>query len=233
MGRTLQLYQLQSLDNDIDETNRNLSEIAAQLGESEALKQAKAVHEAAVVQLRKDQTKMQDLDLELKSLITKITGEEKLLYGGRAISAKEAANLQEEVASLKRRQVDREEHLLDAMVEVEATEETFAAAEATLSEVEADWKLNQADLLQARAENSAKLVELKKRRPVVAEVVSADDLTLYEKLRKKKNGHAVSLIKNGVCQRCGMTSSNNKIQLSRAEIELTYCGVCGRILYAP
>ena len=233
MGRTLQLYQLQSFDSDIDETNQKLSEIAAQLGESEALKQAKTTYDAAAAQLRKDQTKMQDLDLELKSLIDKITGEEKLLYSGRAISAKEAANLQEEVASLKRRQVDREEHLLNAMVEVETAEEIFAAAQTALSEVEANWKLAQADLLQAQAENRTKLIELKKRRPDVAGVVNADDMALYEKLRKKKNGHAVSLVKNGVCQRCGMTSSNSKIQLSRAETELTYCGVCGRILYAP
>ena len=233
MGRTLQLYQLQSLDSGIDETNKKLTEIAAQLGESDALKRAKATYDAAATELRKAQTKMQDLDLELKSLTDKISREEKLLYSGRAISAKEASNLQEEVASLKRRQEDREDHLLEAMVEVETCEETFVTAQTALSEVEANWKEDQADLLQAQAENSAKLVELKKRRPAVAGVVDANDLTLYEKLRKKKNGYAVALIKNGVCQRCGMTSSNNKIQLARAETELTTCGVCGRILYAP
>lgn len=233
MGRTLQLYQLQSLDSDIDETNKKLTEITTQLGESDALKQAKAAHDTAATELRKSQTKMQDLDLELKSLTDKISREEKLLYSGRAISAKEAANLQEEVASLKRRQEDREEHLLEAMVEVETAEETFATAQTTLSEVETNWKEDQADLLQAQTENSAKLVELKKRRPAVAGGVDANDQALYEKLRKKKNGYAVALIKNGVCQRCGMTSSNSKIQLSRTETELTYCGVCGRILYAP
>ena len=66
MGRTLQLYQLQTLDSDIDQINKKLAEIAAQLGESDALKEAKAAHNVAATELRKAQTKMQDLDLERK-----------------------------------------------------------------------------------------------------------------------------------------------------------------------
>ena len=42
MSRVQQLYQLQTLDSEVDKINRQLAEIATQLGESEALKKAKA-----------------------------------------------------------------------------------------------------------------------------------------------------------------------------------------------
>ena len=119
MSRAQQLYQLQTLDSEVDKINRQLAEIATQLGESEALKKAKAEVEGAEKELRRAQATMQDLNLEVKSLADKITQQEKTLYHGKALSAKEATNLQGEITSLKRRHSQREELLLGAMVETE------------------------------------------------------------------------------------------------------------------
>ena len=99
MAQILQLYQLQSLDSEITQINRQLADIAAKLGESEELQQARSETEAAQTMVRGAQTRTQDLDLELKSLTGKITNQEKLLYSGKVLNAKEAANLQEEVAN--------------------------------------------------------------------------------------------------------------------------------------
>lgn len=233
MVQLLQLYQLQSLDSEIDQISHQLATIAAQLGESDALKQARAGAEAAQVQLRKLQAKMQDLDLELKSLTAKITNQEKLLYSGRALSAKEAANLQDEVASLKRWQSDREEKLLEAMVEVEDADAALAAARTGRESTEADWLAQQSGLQQTQGELQDRLSALKERRPNAAEKIDAETLRIYENLRKKKAGRAVVAVKNGVCQGCGMTASANKVRQARSGTELMYCGACGRILYVP
>jgi predicted nucleic acid-binding Zn-ribbon protein len=233
VAQILQLYQLQSLDIEIQQTRQQLAQIAAALGESEALRQVRAAHNAAETLLRQAQTTVQDLDLELKSLNSKISGQEKLLYSGKVLSAKEASNLQEEVAALKRWQADREDHLLDAMVEQEEAEAGVEAAAEKLAEIETAWRNNQHDLLVSQEEQTHKLSELEQRRPSMTAQVSPDLLTTYEKMRPKKAGRPVAAVKDSACQGCGVTVSANKIRQARAKTELIYCGTCGRILYVP
>ncbi len=233
MGRTLQLYQLQSLDSDIDKTNQQLAEIAQQLGESDALKKARAAVDAAEQNLRKAQASMKDLDLEVKSLANKIAAEEGKLYGGKVLNAKEAANLQDEVASLKRRHSEREERLLEAMMLTEESEETLAQTQANLARLQQEWAAGQQELLQTKQMLETRLSELQERRPALASPVTKEDLNEYESLRAKKAGRGIVAVKNGVCQGCGMTLSQNRVRQARAETELVHCSTCGRILYAP
>lgn len=233
MAQLLQLYQLQSIDSEIDEIRQQLKKIAGQLGESETLQQAKSQHQIAEASLRQTQAKMQDLELELKGLTQKISGQEKLLYSGKVLSPKEAANLQDEVASLKRRQSDREEHLLEAMVEVEEAEAKLESAATHLSDVTTNWNDEQKGLQENNTQLKGKLADLKMRRPNMVAAIDPTILSIYEQLRPRKAGRAVVAVKGGVCQGCGMTPSNNRLQQARAGTELVYCGACGRILYVP
>lgn len=233
MGHTLQLYQLQSLDSQIDQTNKELADIAAKLGESEALKKAKSEAEAAEERLRKAQTVVQDLDLEVKGLANKIATEEKKLYSGKVLNAKEAANLQDEVASVRRRHGEREERLLEAMLEAEEAEALVNQKQSELARVEAEWKADQEELKQKQNSLNSTLAELQERRPSMTGGINADELAQYEKLRAKKAGRGIVAVKNGVCQGCGMTLSNNRVQKARAGTQLVYCSTCGRILYVP
>jgi predicted nucleic acid-binding Zn-ribbon protein len=233
VSRTLQLYQLQSLDSDIDKAKQELAEIAAKLGESETLTGARALAKSSEGRLRRARTVMQDLDLEVRSLAAKIESEEKKLYSGRVLNAKEAANLQEEVASLKRRHENREEHLLEAMVEVEETEQAFAEAGTQLATIEAEWSAGQDQLRQEQAVITKRLAELEARRPAMTAPVSQADLREYENLRAKKGGRAVVSVKDSVCQGCGMIASSSQLQRARAGAELIYCTACGRIFYLP
>jgi uncharacterized protein len=234
LSRIQRLYQLQSLDSELDKARQQLAYIAANLGESEALKAAKTALASAEQTLQKAKATMQDLDLEMKSLTQKITQEEKMLYGGsKAISAKEAANLQEEVASLKRRQSNREEALLEAMVETEDAEETLKQAQTNLANVQAGWTTDQADLVQKQGILEKKVAELLEQRPTVLTGVDDEALEEYDDIRPKKAGVAVSMVKDGMCQGCGMGPSQNKLQQARSGEELIFCGGCGRILYVP
>jgi hypothetical protein len=233
LSRTLHLYQLQTLDIEIDKTKQELAEVAAQLGESEALKEARNLAEAAAKRLRQARTGMQDLDLEVKSLATKIEQEEKRLYSGRVLNAKEAANLQDEVASLKRRHSDREERLLEAMLDAEESEAASNSAQVQLTTVEAGWQANQAQLKQRQDTLNQALADLLKRRPTLLSPISQADLNEYENLRAKKGGRGVVAVKNSICQGCGTIASNSQLQRARTGAELTYCTTCGRIFYVP
>ncbi len=233
MSRVQILYQLQLLDSELDQTNQELAQVRAALGESKALKQARAAVETAEQELRQARTAQQNLDLEVSGLADKIAQQEKLLYGGKPISPKEAANLQGEVASLKRWYQKREELLLEAMVATEEADTKLNQARANLATVQADWSAGQSELTQKQAVLENKLAELQNRRPLVTERIEATDLADYEKLRPKRGGRAVAVVKNGVCQGCGVGVSSRKVQAARAETELNYCSTCGRILYAP
>ncbi|MBN1219093.1 MAG: hypothetical protein JXM69_09195 [Anaerolineae bacterium] len=233
MSRVQRLYRLQSLDSELDKTKQRLADIAARLGESNALKEAGQATKIADQNLHKIRTKMRDLDLEVKSLSQKITQQEKLLYGGRNLSAKEASNLQDEVESLKRRRSQREELLLEAMVEAETAEAQLAQAQTALSSIQAEWTVDQEELVKTQSELEAKVADLLEQRPGLVSGVEVDDLEEYEDIRPLKGGIAVALVKDGACQGCGMAPSRSKIQRARAGQELTYCGGCGRILYVP
>jgi predicted nucleic acid-binding Zn-ribbon protein len=231
LSRVQQLYQLQLLDSEVDKTNQQLAEIASRLGESEALKQAKAQAEAAEKQLRHAQTTMQNLNLEVQSLTQKIAQQEKTLYQGKALSPKEATNLQDEIASLKRRQGQREELLLEAMVGTEEAEQQLEQMRTQLAAIQTEWQSDQARLVEQQAVLKNKLNELKQQRPVMVKVINADDLDEYEELRPRKAGRAVAVVKDGICLGCGVAASSSRIQHARAGTELIYCGTCGRILY--
>lgn len=231
LNRTHLLYQLQGLDSKIDKAKQELAEVEAQLGESAALRQAKQTSEMAQQQMRQAQTKLKDLELEVKGLSDKIAGQEKLLYSGKAMSAKEAANLQDEIASLKRWHSAREELLLEAMLEAEEAEETVTQAQDALSRVEAEWRDSQGDLGTKQQRLQAEIEELQQQRPTFAEAVDQDDLREYDALRRKKGGVAIAAVKGSVCQSCGMIASNNKIRQAGSGADLVYCGGCGRILY--
>jgi predicted nucleic acid-binding Zn-ribbon protein len=233
LSHTLQLYQLQMLDSEIDKTKQQLAEVKARLGESEALKQAREALYQAETTLRKAQTTMQDLDLEVKSLGDKIANEEKRLYSGKVLNAKEATNLQDEVAALKRRYGEREERLLEVMLAVEENQETLQQRQAEFSATETNWSADQAHLHETQAALDQQLVQFLERRPMMTGSIPQAVLGEYEALRAKKAGRAVVMVKGSECQGCGISMSNSRVQRARTDDALTYCGTCGRILYVP
>ncbi len=233
MSRAQILYQLQLLDSELDKTSKELTEVTALLGESDALKRAKSQVKTTADILRQARTELQDIDLEVNGLTEKIARQEKLLYSGKSMSAKEAANLQEEVSSLRRWHTTREEALLEAMVAVEEAEARHDEASTRQSAVRQQWQAGQRELLDKQATLQTKIKELQSQRPAKITDVPPGDLTIYEKLRKRRAGRAVAIMRNSVCEGCGVSASSSRVHRARAGAELEYCSTCGRILYVP
>lgn len=233
MSHTLQLYQLQALDSEIDKIRQQLAEVKARLGESDALKETREAMRQAETTLRKAQSTMQDLDLEVKSLADKIASQEKRLYSGKVLNAKEATNLQDEVAALKRRYGEREEHLLEVMLAVEENQETLQQRQAAFSTTEVAWSADQARLQEIQATLDQQLAQFLERRPTMTVSIPSEVLREYDGLRAKKGGRAVVMVKGGECQGCGISMSNSRVQRARTDEALTFCSTCGRILYVP
>lgn len=226
-----QLYQLQKLEIELVMAKKRLNEIEQLLAGNEALTQALAAAEAAEQAAQKARTAVLNLELEVKSINDKAKRQEELLYGGQPKSAKEAANLQDEVAGLKRLGATREEQLLEAMVVSEEAESKLKAVQAALSSTQAKWDSEQAGLVAEQGKLKTKVKRTTEQRAVMVEAINQPDLQVYSNLRKRKAGRPIAAVKNGSCQACGVDVPRGDEQRARAGKELTYCNSCGRILY--
>ena len=232
MSRAGLLYHLQTIDLEIDERSRRLREVEASLGESEELRRARRALQEEETRLRQWRRKLRDLELEMEGLNDKIASVEEQLYGGHVRNPKELASLQQEVEYLRRRRGELEEQVLEAMIEVEEGEARAAKRRRELAEVEADWQRAQASLAAERDELKDRLSQLRERRAELERRIGADDLALYEDLRRRKGGQAVALIRDGLCQGCGVMLPLSRARQARQGDELVLCVNCERILCA-
>jgi len=232
MNETAMLFELQQVDLDLVAVQRRLLEVDALLGETLALRDARQQVERARKGARTWHTRLTELELNLESLAEKIAAGEKRLYSGKVRSPKELENLQMETASLKNRLRAIEEEALHAMERVDETRAALEEAEQHLQQVEGEWKETQKALATERKELLERLNALNAERKERIAALSQKALSAYDYLRKQKGGHAVALLKGGVCQGCRVSVSANKVREVQAGGGLVFCGNCDRILYA-
>jgi predicted nucleic acid-binding Zn-ribbon protein len=231
MSRTQHLYELQQVDLEIESASRRLKEIAASLVESNELKRARKMVVEAQARLARRRARMKDLDLEVSSLSQKIETDEQRLYSGRVTNPKELASLQDEVASLRRWRDKKEDDLLEVMVAAEEGEAALADAQAILTQVSETWRAEQGDLADEQTQLQARLGELAEQRESLVAAIGPEDMAIYERLRQRKGGRAVALVKDGICQGCRMNPPTSQVQHARSGTELVFCNNCGRILH--
>ncbi len=229
MSRAASLYRLQQLDTEAEAGQRRLTEIAAALGETAILRQARTAARQAAAQVQEWSVRQRDLELEVQGIKSDIAAGERRLYGGSVRNPKELTDLQAKVASLKRLLERKEENLLEAMIAREEAEAAQAKSQDLLTRVEASLQAEQA-ALRAEAERlETRLTEIARDRQALLPEIKPDDLELYRFLRRAKGGLAVVLMRSGACSACGIEVPQGQLERGREEGLLT-CGNCERIL---
>lgn len=229
MSRAARLYRLQQLDMDEEQGRSRLAEIAAALGETIALRQAREAALRATDRTRQWAVRQRDLELEVQGIKNEIVVSERRLYGGGIRNPKELKDLQAKIASLKRLLEKKEESLLEAMIAREEAETAQEQAQARLEETEATWTSAQAALEAERERLVARLVEVARDRESLLPAIPAEDWDVYQVLRRTKGGVAVALMRAGACTACGMEVPPGRLERGR-EAGLLFCGNCERIL---
>jgi hypothetical protein len=199
------------------------------LGESEALKQARRALERTQAQVKRWTLRQRDLELQTQGISDKISRSEKRLYGGVVKNPKELADLQAEVAALRRRRQKLEDDLLAAMIKVEESEAAHAAAHRHVDETQALWSAQQADLTAEREVLQERLAEIEQARTELLPNIEGGDLAAYRTLRRRKSGLAVVQVRDGACGGCGVgVSPGLKWQLRQEGVGT--CSNCGRMI---
>jgi len=88
-----------------------------------------------------------------------------------------------------------------------------------------------AKLSGERSKLLQQIERLEAERNAALSPISQADLSLYEGLRKTRNGVAVVIISSRACSACGATLTAALVQTSQSTGLLVRCPTCGRILY--
>ena len=230
----LHLLELAELDAELarlDHRKHALPEIA-ELARMEArtgeLKDATVVTETELGDLAREENRA---ERDVEQVRARIDRDRGRLDAGQVSAARELASLQSEIESLRRRQGDLEEVVLELM----ERRETLTAR---LDELTAERDRLGADMITVAARRDAIISEIDEQagqasgqRKEIASEVPADLLKLYEQIRDSR-GVGAAMLRAGRCEGCHLTMNTvdlNQIR-SSAPDEVIRCEECRRIL---
>jgi len=229
MGVAKQLYQLQEVDLEIESNERALSQIASQLGESQAVVRTQNQLELEQQRLEELRRKQHSAEWEIEDLVTKLTAAEETLFSGRIKNPKELTNLQHEVDGLKARRDQLEDRTLEIMDQVERSETSVARISNQLETLKAEWHRQQQQLSDELEKLKAILSDLGHKRQLLSDEIDPQAIEFYQELRKEK-GTAVARVEQGICRGCRISLPTTELQQVRSG-NLVQCSSCGRILF--
>jgi predicted nucleic acid-binding Zn-ribbon protein len=231
----LRLLELADLDTELgrlDHRRRTLPENVelAQLGE-----RAAKVRDAITIA----DTNLADLDRDLgraerdvEQVRVRIEKDNQQLDAGRVSNARELESLQNEVTSLRRRQGDLEDVVLELMERRESAQSLRDGAATEGESVSADEAAVTARRDAAVAEIDEQAAKAAAARAAAVNDVPADLLTLYDKIRASIGGLGAAPLRRGQCVGCREMLSTVELNEIRAAApdEVVRHEECRRIL---
>jgi predicted nucleic acid-binding Zn-ribbon protein len=232
MTRASALMRLQQVDSEIDSLRSRLAEISSALAQDRGRAEAAARLDAARSLLEATRRSQRVLEADVQALASKASDVEARLYSGAVTNPKELQDMQDELASLRRRRAALEDQVLETMMQVDSDEADEQAARQALAGAEGSARSLHEALGADKARAEAALARLLIEREGAEAPIAAADRDAYLSLRRRKRGVAVARLQDGVCSACGVAPSSSRAQAARHGDELVLCGNCERILYA-
>lgn len=232
MSAALGLYRLQQVDSQIDQIESRLKTIQQTLENDVELRSANDQLAAAEIQYAQAERILKLSESEVEKQRIKIEQTEASLYGGRVQNPKELQDLQNDAASLKRHLATLEERQLEAMLAMEDAENELRAGKAELARIQSRLNEQHRDLTMEGDTLRKDLERLSSERQAVVKDIAAQTLSVYDQLRQKKRGIAITTVTDSSCEACGTTLTASQQQSARSTSQLFHCPTCGRILFA-
>jgi uncharacterized protein len=229
------LLELQAHDSAIDRLghrrgslpeNARLAELDEALG---AVDQLTAERQGSLATVQREQSRLED---EIDMVSGKASSEDARAASGRVTSPKELTAIQEEIASLKRRQGSLEDELLELMEQ----RETLEGELAELATRREGFTADQAEVTKAR---DAALFEIDREleaeraaRDAVAPGVGEQLRALYDQIRARQGGVGAAALVGNTCQGCRVSISPVELAAVRKQPPeaVKRCENCRRIL---
>jgi predicted nucleic acid-binding Zn-ribbon protein len=235
MGAFEDLFAVQEVDSTIDRLRHRLDSLPEQAeqrrlqDELEAVDRRAADAAARREVVRHEQRRHED---EVATVEARIAHVNDQLYGSGITSPKEATDLQADLDSLRRRQRDLEDLVIEQMELAEPIDTELAAIEAERSVVESQLAEATAALASVAGAVTEELDAAVAARAAAAEQVPDDLLATYEQRRRQLGGVAVARLVGNRCDGCHLTIPSAELEaLRRAPAdEVVVCPECTRML---
>lgn len=197
MSNARLLYRLQQVDQEIESTQKALSELKVKLGESGVLQQARSAADEAHRRLNRAETTLKDGELELQTVTTKLSSSQESLYSGRVSNPKELQSLEQELVRLTRRRDQMQDTVLERMVEVDEARQALKDAQAALAGAERGWEAEHGQMQHGLEQAGARLEHLGRERGELEKRLGPQDVKLYDDLRQRKGPAPVARLRGG------------------------------------
>jgi uncharacterized protein len=232
MSTALLLYRLQQIDSRLSQVTTRLSAIHSLLENNADLQAARQRVESAQREQHEAEKALKTAEYAAATLRVKLEQVESSLYSGKIQNPKELQDLQNEIASLKRHLGVLDDNQLEAMMAVEAASAQLDTAQKELQVIQGKVISENATLQTEQVALQKESENLNAQRLAVLPAISADTLGLYDSLRQKRSGLAVSQVIENSCDTCGASLTPGHAQSVRTSAQLVHCPMCGRILYS-
>lgn len=225
------LYELQQIDNTIDDATKRLAGLDDGSAGAEHLQQARAELATLERALKEKTAEQWSKEAELEATEQERSQKWSQAYGGTISDPKELSALEKKIAELQRRKDKLEDLLLDIYdaveqqtVQVEAQRADVARLESELADIESEFRTRSAELKEV-------IADAQKRRAEVVAQLEPSILGDYESIRKRVGGRAVAVVTDAMCGGCRTSISVMFCdELHRAR-KVVKCESCRRILY--
>jgi len=225
------LLQLQDVDQEFDDKAQLYQSVKQQLSDQSELETRRETQLRNAQRLTAERNKLRNAELELSSLQGRAERVENDLYSGRIRSPRELQNLRRDSEYLKRHISQLEDQALMAMTQVDDLEATAQRSEAELRAFEKEWAGQRESLVEQYRDLRIRLQQLKSAREKHRGTLGRAELALYDELRRRKGGTALSPAKNGLCQTCRVVLPSYKAEVIETGGAVVTCEGCGRIMY--
>lgn len=228
------LLQLDAVDTHILQAEHRLGALPQRQQLADAEVQAERL-QAAEITL---ETEISDLQRQIRRVETEIdqvrqraTRDTELMNSGQITVAKQLADLEHEVGSLKRRQAELEDAELEVMERDESLNAQLAEKQRERVALDEQVALWQAELEQASETIRKELDQLSDERAALLGQVPDDVLAVYDRVRAEQ-GTGAAILRAGRCEGCHLELTSAELAEIRAadDEDLHRCEQCRRFL---
>ncbi|MBI9070962.1 MAG: hypothetical protein JEY94_05155 [Melioribacteraceae bacterium] len=229
VNRVKTLYELQLIDNHLDELEELRGDLPRAVNELKSLIDEKQDLINEKEKIKKDNLeKIKENEEESARLNTNLTKYKAQLFQVRNNKeydalTKEIDHSEETILALQSQNKELEEGSQKILAEIdEITPE--------VDKLNEELQIKEEDLKTIVSANEREEVKLESRRESMAEKVRKPDLNTYMRIRKAKGGMAVSTINRGACSGChSMVPPQRQLEIKQNK-RIYSCEACGRMI---
>src|SRR5215472_13975322 len=213
--------EIQRLKNEIAELPKRVAAIEQKLAGTKAVLErargavinddaAKRKYEVAITDLRQKISKYRDQSLEVKT-------------------NDQYKALMHEIGFAEQAIRDKEDKILEAMLDAEEQEKLIRTAEAELKAQTAVIEREKTEVRTRTEQDERELAEWSLKRNQLRNDINSDTVAHYDRVLRLR-GSGVAEVRNGKCSACNVLLSTQELQEALSQEVVMTCNSCGRIL---